>query len=207
MTTFSLLSYVLLVALIPLTGALLAITPWLMRRNECFAVTIPADKQRDPRLVALKRRYTKQVALITVALTVVAAIVFALFGKDANISEGALVATMVVGTLAPIVISFALMLKSRREVQAIKAAEGWFAPRQQAAAIVAEEDAPSAISLAWNLLYIPICVGTVALGAALYPSMPEVIPMKINFAGEVVSSMPKGPGVIGFPVLLTAFMA
>ena len=29
------------------TGLLLAFTPYLMRRNECFAVTVPASAQSD----------------------------------------------------------------------------------------------------------------------------------------------------------------
>lgn len=206
MTTFSLISYILLIAIIPLTGGLLAITPWLMRRNECFAVTVPAGKQNDSRLVALKRRYTKQVALLTVAFSVLVAVVFAVISRNESVSEAALAGTLIVGIMAPIAISFALMLQNRRKVQAIKAAEGWFAPRQEAAAVVAEEDVPGAISLAWNLLYIPICVGSVALGTALYPSMPDVIPLQVNFAGEISNTMPKGPGVIAFPVLITAFI-
>ena len=35
-------------------GLLLAFTPYLMRSNECFAVTVSSSAQKDPRLVALK---------------------------------------------------------------------------------------------------------------------------------------------------------
>lgn len=36
-------------------GLLLAFTPYLMRRNECFAVTAPTSVQDDPRLISLKK--------------------------------------------------------------------------------------------------------------------------------------------------------
>lgn len=51
-------------------GLLLAFTPYLMRRNECFAVTIPAFAQNDPRLAYLKKRYAVIMAIITALSTI-----------------------------------------------------------------------------------------------------------------------------------------
>lgn len=208
MTLFSAASLIMLIALIPLTGGLLAATPWLMRRNECFAVTVPAGKQNDPRLVALKRRYTKSVAILTGAFSILAAVLLVpnfVGGGEEN--EALIAAVVTVGVFAPVLLAFALMLSSRRKVQAIKAQEGWFAERQQVAAYVLEEDVPGPISLAWNLLYLPILVAVLALDFALYPSMPDAIPMQMSFSGEVTSTMPKGLGVFAFPALFIAFMA
>lgn len=52
------------------TGLLLAFTPYLMRRNECFAVTVPASAQSNPRLVALKKQYTLVMSVLTAIATV-----------------------------------------------------------------------------------------------------------------------------------------
>ena len=52
-------------------GLLLAFTPYLMRRNECFAVTVPASAQTDPRLVELKKRYATIMLVATAVFTVV----------------------------------------------------------------------------------------------------------------------------------------
>ena len=210
MAPYTIIMFVMLIAVIPITGGLLAATPWLMRRNECFAVTVPAGKQNDPRLVALKRGYSQTLAVLTVVLSVAAAAFFASAFAGAGggeVSEGTLTAAITAGVLLPIIVAFALMLSARRKVQAIKAQEGWFAERQQVTAVVAEEDVPGAISLAWNLLYLPILVATMALALAFYPSMPDAIPMQVNFAGEVTTTMPKGPGVFAFPALFIAFMA
>ena len=209
MTLYTIIMFAMLFAVVPVTGGLLAVTPWLMRRNECFAVTVPAGKQNDPRLVAIKRDYSKKMGVLTAVLSVLAAAFFAYYlGGASEVGEGLLVAVITLGTLLPIIVGFALMLSNRRKVQAIKAQDGWFAERQQVTAIVAEEeDVPGAISLAWNLLYLPILVGTFALTLIFYPQMPDLIPMKVNFAGEVTSTMPKGPGVFAFPILFVAFMA
>ena len=209
--TMIVVGLVLLAFLVPATGGLLAATPWLMRRNECFAVTVPAGKQNDPRLMALKRSYTKTMVMVTVLFSLVAGapIVLALLegAGSATVNEALFTTCLLVGVLAPLLVSFALMLKYRRQVQAIKVQERWFAERQQAVALVVEEDVPRPLSLAWNLLYVPVLLVAVGLALALYPLMPEEIPMHWNLAGEVDSVMPKGPGVIGFPALLTVFMA
>lgn len=208
MTIFSSLSFILLIAIIPITGGLLAATPWLMRRNECFAVTVPAGRQNDERLLALKRRYSKSMLIVTALFTVLVAVAFAVeLGSSNGINETSLGVIVMVGVLAPVAISFALMLRGRRAVQEIKKAEGWFAERQQAVALAAEEDVPGAVSLAWNLLYIPIALASVALAGVLYPTMPDAIPMQVNFSGEVTTTMQKGPGVFAFPLLFTAFLA
>ncbi|MBQ3106411.1 MAG: DUF1648 domain-containing protein [Eggerthellaceae bacterium] len=184
--------------MVPLTGGLLAATPWLMRRNECFAVTVPAGKQKDPRLLALKRNYTKAVVIVTAICTVAAAIPLVDLAKGRPLNEALFTWLLILALLVPIASSFALMLRARRKVQAVKAEEGWTAARQQVAAIVVEEDAPQPVSLAWNLLYVPIMTGVAGLALALYPSMPDVLPMHMNFMGEVDSVVEKGPGAILF---------
>ena len=41
--------------LMPVIGAFMAITPYLMRRGEVFTVTVPTSEQHDPYVVGLKR--------------------------------------------------------------------------------------------------------------------------------------------------------
>lgn len=184
-------------------GLLLAFTPYLMRRNECFAVTVPAAVQHDPRLVALKRRYAMAMLVLTVAATVASLAAGTLMVSGRNVSGTALLCAAL---LIPVVVSFVLMLRNRRRVVALKRSEGWEARRHQTTASVAEEDLPGAIPLAWDLVYAPIILGTVCLGLALYPSMPEQLPMHTDFAGNVNRYVPKTLGsAIGFPVASEAF--
>lgn len=108
----------------------------------------------------------------------------------------------------PIAASFVLMLRNRQKVAILKRAEGWQAKGGHAAALTAEEDLPQALSLAWNLLYIPVVLATIALGLALYPSMPDMLPMHADFEGNVNDYAPKTLGsAIGFPVLIEVFLA
>lgn len=195
----------MLAALTLCVGLLLAFTPYLMRRNECFAVTVPSAAQKDPRLVALKRRYAATMAALTAAATAVSLAAGALIVSGRDAVGTALECAAI---FAPVLFSFVLMLRNRREVIRIKRAEGWQAHRKQAVAIVAEEDMPNALPLAWNLLHVPVILATACIGFLLYPSMPDMLPMHADFAGNVNGYAPKTIGsAIGFPVLFEVFIA
>ena len=188
----------------------MAATPYLMPKRECFAVTIPEAAQQDEQLRGYKRKFALWCAALTVLCTGIMAVAAApVMGAPADSSSyGALVGTLIGSTLAVTLVPFCFMLYFRKKVMALKRERGWFAPRQEATALVAEDDVPHAISLAWNLLYIPVVLVIVAIGVVAYPSMPDMIPMHADFAGNVNDYEPKSIGVVfGFPVLTVLFLA
>lgn len=63
----ALLGFVLL--FVPITGGLMAATPYLMPKRECFAVTIPDAASNDPEIKHLKRSYFTIVIVATLAFT------------------------------------------------------------------------------------------------------------------------------------------
>ncbi len=192
----------LLVAMLPLTGLLLAATPFLMPKSEAFAVTVPAAEAHNPFILDCKRRYALIVGAATAGLTI-AGVAAALSGD-----EGLVVGVMVVGVLLLCLGGYGLMLHFRSRVRVYKRDQGWRPCGARSSAAVAEDPArlPHAISLKWNLLYLPVMAVTFALCAALYPAMPDQIPMQMSFDGEISSWMPKGLGVFAFPLLFEAFV-
>lgn len=211
--TDSLTLMVFLIAIVLLSGAILAATPWFMKKNECFAVTIPESAQADVRFLAFRKRYAAAVLAVTlicaVALGVVSNVVL---GKMSSATDAAslnaiLAAAIVAAATIPLIASFALMLHYRKRVKAIKREEGWKAERDEAVALIGFEEAPAPPSLAWNVVYVPIVLITLALGLALYPSTPDLVPTHIDFAGNVNQWTPKGPALIAFPLLVEVFMA
>ena len=211
--TDSLTLMVFLIAIVLLSGAILAATPWFMKKNECFAVTIPESAQADVRFLAFRKRYAAAVLAVTlicaVALGVVSNVVL---GKMSSATDAAslnaiLAAAIVAAATIPLIASFALMLHYRKKVKAIKREEGWKAERDEAVALIGFEEAPAPPSLAWNVVYVPIVLITLALGLALYPSTPDLVPTHIDFAGNVNQWTPKGPALIAFPLLVEVFMA
>ena len=134
----------------PVIGAFMAITPYLMRRGEVFTVTVPTSEQHDPYVVGLKRRYAAIVGSATAVFTVIG------FASAAMGNAGGVLGALIVGSLAVTAGGYALMLAFRAKMSAYKAKRGWTADAQESVAVVGEQPVPRAISLKWNLLYLPI---------------------------------------------------
>ncbi len=190
----------LVVLLIPMVGVLMALPPFLMRRGEVFAVTVPTAAQDDPFVKSLKRRYAAMVGAATAVLTA-AGVACALARNEQGI-----VWIMVGGSLVLCVGGYALMLRYRAKMQAHKRAQGWVAEAQEAVAVVGEQPVPRAVSLKWSWLYVPIMLVTAAIGIVGYDSMPDMVPMQMGFDGTVSRWEPKGPGIVAFPVIIQVFL-
>lgn len=189
------------VALVPLTGIMTIVTPFLMRRGEVFAVTVPDTAAHDPYLRRLKRCYALIMSALTAVLTAVGA--FGAFTGDAGLA----LAVLCVGMLLLCVGSYGLMLYFRAKVQSYKKEQGWQASARESVAVVGDAPVPRAVSLKWNLLYLPVIVVTLAIGAVGYAQMPDLIPQHMNFQGEVTEYMEKTPFTILVPALIVAFVA
>lgn len=189
------------VALVPLTGIMTIVTPFLMRRGEVFAVTVPDTAAHDPYLRRLKRRYALLMATLTAILTAVGA--FGAFTGDAGLA----LAVLCVGMLLLCIGSYGLMLYFRSKVRSYKKEQGWQASARESVAVVGDAPVPRAVSLKWNLLYLPVIAVTLAIGAVGYAQMPDLIPQHMNFQGEVTEYMEKTPFTILVPALIVAFVA
>ena len=195
----ALINLFILVILV-ITGALLAVTPWLMRARECFAVTVPAEAQDDPAIRRLKRLY----AGIMIAVTVVLSLASAVLLVGGHFEAMTVVATG--GMLGLSVLSVGLMLWCRSKVQAIKRERGWQAVGSKASAVVVEGAMPHAVSLGWQLINVPIVAATLAIGLLGYSSMPDMVPIHMGFNGEVNGWVSKSLKVILYAPLLQIFM-
>ncbi len=190
-----------LIATIPLVGAMMAITPLLQPNGQAFSISVPEVAQSDPGIRVLKHRFVTIIAALTAILTLVA-VVFCLMG-----SMKAVMALVVAGSLAPLVAGYGLIVRYRRRVQAIKRERGWRAEAQQRVAEIGEgaEDAPRAISLAWNWLYAPVILLTVGVAIAGYPVMPAQIPVHVDFPVPSPTSRRKARRLPRFPLRSSYF--
>ena len=181
-----------------LSGCLIAATPWLTRGREAFAVSVPETAQEDPRIRSMRRVYLVCILIISA----VSALIALAFSSTHPLAMAAVVC-------APVAAGFALMLAFRARVRAIKRAEGWEtrAARLSTVAGAAEANAPRPLPLAWNLLYLPVILATLALSLALYPAMPDPVPVHFDAAGVADDYMAKGWQVAAMPIAVQTFMA
>ena len=135
--------------IVPFVGAFMAATPYLMRRGEVFAVTVPTSAQGDPFVKALKRRYAAIVGGATAVLTAVG------LGCAMAGAAGGVMGTLVVGSLALTAGGYGLMLAFRAKMVAYKRERGWEADAQEAVAVVGEQPVPHAISVSGTCCTCP----------------------------------------------------
>lgn len=194
-------------AIVLFVGLTLTMTPWLMPKTECFTVTVPHGARNEEPLRGLLRSYTCWMVAITALCVLAWPATLALGRIDVTTRSGEFVLTLLlfVTTFAPIIASFVLMLSYRARVKAVKQERGWTA-EHAAAAFVGTEDFPKPLSLAWNLLYLPLIGGLAAFTLSHYDQFPSQIPMNIDLAGNVTSSVPKSPLTVLFPTFFVAFM-
>ena len=198
----SVLVIVSFVLIILAAGASMAAMPWLEARDQCFAVTIPPAVSKDPALEGERRAYASKVVLLADVCGVIVGVACA-----SNKTGHAAVAALLAATVALVAVPFALMLATRRNVQALKAKRGWHAERQVRVAAIGETDLPRPLPLALELLHLPIALLALGLGLALLPSMPERIPIHFDIAGHADGWVDRGPEAIATPVIIIAFMA
>ncbi len=201
MKSSAILFNILLIILLILPGALLALTPWLVKSNECFTVTIPKDAVDDPRLKMFRRNYALWMGITTGIFTVAATVL-----STTNMNFAAMI-VLSVSPLVLCVLSFGLMLRYRARVRAIKTSDNWTEPFSETAVAVANEDLPKTPSLKWNLLYLIVIAATLVISYLGYGLMPERIPMHAGFDGTINGWADRTPWVILIPVLIQAFLA
>lgn len=182
-----------------LSGALLAVVPWLTRRREAFAVTVPESAQADPRIARMRHVYLAVLLAVSLAC---AAGAYALSAAADPLALSAL-------ACAPALLGFLLMLLFRSRVRAIKRSEGWEARAQRTAAVAgpAERNVPRPLPLTWDLLYLPVILATLAVTVALYPTMPDPVPVHFDATGAPDDYLAKGWQVIAMPMAVQAFLA
>lgn len=195
---FALLGFVLL--FVPITGCLMAATPYLMPKRECFAVTIPDAASSDPEIRHLKRSYFVIVIATTIGLT-------ALCGVCIPVSpERAFLPALVVSVLILCFGSYGLMLHFRQKTLALKRARGWEAQSAKRVGFVAEEPAPKPLAQKWDLLFLIPIVLTGLVCLVGYPLMPERIATNVDLSGQVSHWMDKTPLTAAFPFLVVVFL-
>ena len=201
------LIYLMFCTMVLFVGLILAVTPWLMPQTECFSVTVPHGARKEEPLRGFMRSYTLWMAALTAVCTLAWPVALTVSPVDLTTRSGeaALTLLLLVTIFVPLIASFALMLHFRSRVKAVKQERGWTA-EHAAAAFVGTEDFPKPLSLAWNLLYLPLIGGLAAFTFTHYDQFPSQIPMNIDLAGNVGSTVPKSPLTVLFPTFLVAFM-
>ncbi|UNT00694.1 DUF5808 domain-containing protein [Streptomyces tubbatahanensis] len=164
-----LVSSLLNAGLLLLLGAALYAAPsaLLNPKTVPFGVRVPPSRAEDPQVGAVRRRYRAAVLWATAVATAAAA------------GEGALlegVAAVVVTGLLLCAVAAVVWLRAHRALAEAKKREQWYAGlRQGVVADTSLRTDPVRVPWAWSVPSGLVIAATVAVGAAVYPALPDTL--------------------------------
>jgi uncharacterized membrane protein len=185
-----------------LLAVLMIAMPAIVPRTVPLGVTIPPARTADPAVRSTILRYRLgQVVAGVIAIAVGAVLAFT-----------APVAGVILPTFVFLALSVAVYLVARRRIVAAKHEGDWY--RGVAVQRSAEVTAPvhHHLSIVWPIVAIVAFAAETAIGVALYPRLPDPMPVHFNAAGIADRYEPKSiwsvfsvlPIAVGVAVLLFA---
>jgi uncharacterized membrane protein len=195
--------------IVVLIGAMFFAMPWLTRPTIPLGVSIPSTRVGHPAVTGAVKRYRIGMVSVTLGAVVVGIL--------------ATVLTPLVAALLPILVMLAgtltVYLTSRRRIQQAKRDGDWYrdVPVRLAATITTVDRPRVAPALGWYIAAAAVLLGAIVIGAAVYDSLPNPIPIHWNSTGvadrfaakdiwSVFGPILLGIGVVALLFVLAVFM-
>jgi len=177
----------LLVIFVPLV-IVLAITPYLVRRTECFGVSIPSDVFDRAELKAMRKKFAWTNLMFGVLC---AAITFSFPNQLAWLAPVAITSYLV--------FHFIVYLRFHFQMKKLKEMSNWLDTKKQAIVIDLEfQNKRPIVSNMWYLIGGFFTLATVVCTFVFYDRIPETIPMQYDFQGNVTTTATKSIGSVLF---------
>lgn len=179
-------------------AAMFLVMPAMVRRTLPLGVSVPQSHVNDPVVRSSIRTYRSGI----VAAWVVSVLVSALASP---VSPQLVLAVM---PLLFIALSGAVYVVTRRSITAAKREGAWY---EGATTRLVADASPRRVghpSVAWLVASVLVVWVTIAIGVAVYPSLPAVIPVHWGGAGQVNGTAPKSVwSVFGVPLITLGVIA
>ncbi len=177
-----------------LMGVMFFAMPSLTRPTIPLGVSVPSERVGDPVVIGAVKRYRVGVAVVA-SVSLVLAVAFAAVAP---------VAATVIPILVMLVGVLAVYLSSRRTIQRAKHDGDWYrdVPVRLTATITAPPRERSAPALAWYVGGTVVLMAAVVVGALVYDTLPDPVPVHWNAGGVANGYAPKGIWSVFGPVLL-----
>lgn len=194
---------ILLTALIvALLGGILLLLPRMARPTVPFGVRVPDSHVDAPAVRQAASAYYRGV-IVTMLVVAVALIAITPITSPGVVLTAA--------SLLPIAAWLVPYLSARRTVLAAKRSERWYeGVRQTVAADTSWRVSPPVYPWQWAIPAVVIALATVAIGIAVYPSLPDRIATRFNLGGDPVqftnTTAWSAFGLVGIALLLTALL-
>ena len=187
-----------------LIGAMFFIMPWLTRPTIPLGVSIPSTRVGEPVVARAVKRYRIGMISVTLGAVLVGLLSAALAPLVAALLP---ILVMLAGTLV-------VYLTSRRLIQQAKRDGDWYhdVPVRLAATVTSADRPRIAPALGWYVAGIVVLMAAIVIGAAIYDSLPNPIPVHWDangvadrFAAKDIWSV-FGPILLGIVVVAFLFL-
>ncbi|MFB5662986.1 DUF1648 domain-containing protein [Alteribacillus sp. HJP-4] len=185
--TFNALIVVLSMVLLPV-ALILTCIPYLTRKTESFGVSIPEKVYNTEPLRMIRNRYVRSMLLLTIVT--VGGFIWA--GSMLSANEETLSMVFAAVILLLLFLSFGVYLKFHYEMKRLKKESNWTQDKTQEVLVRTDFRAQRLIySNLWYVIPFAITILTTILTALFYDRLPNILTMKVNFAGEVTNAVEK----------------
>lgn len=196
--------FVLSALMVALVAVVLLITPAVVQPTLPLGVSVPADRAHEPVVRVAVRRFRLGVVAALVLSLLVAVLLAAI--------------APVAGTIVPVIVMLLLgytaYATSRARIRRAKRDEGWYdnVPVRISADVTPAGASRPPIAPAWYLVSLVIIAVIAAVGVALYPTLPDPLPIHWNAAGHIDGYADKsiwsvfGPLLIGAALVVLLFL-
>ncbi|MBM0065492.1 DUF1648 domain-containing protein [Alkalicoccobacillus gibsonii] len=182
---------------------ILASTPYLTRKTESFGVSIPESVYGENQLQNMRRRYAQCMVILSVILMggfTGGVLMLSLHEETIGIFFAVAIILFVIG-------AFFVYLKFHRDMKELKKNANW--ARERAQKIVVRTDFRSeriTYSNMWYIVPVLMVLLTTVLTAIFYDRLPALLPLQVNFAGEVTHAVEKSYRAAFFMPIMQSYL-
>jgi uncharacterized membrane protein len=154
-------------------------TPYFIRKNISFGISVPENEYHDPHLKALRHIYTFGCLVVGLILAATSSFSYVLINADNTMW------IQLASIFLYLFLSLIFYFYVRTKVKSIKRESKWQVDSKAVAEISDKTARNTNLHTAWYLLYLVVIAITILAAVFKYPSLPEQIPMHYTIAGEV----------------------
>ncbi|MFB7155729.1 DUF1648 domain-containing protein [Lysinibacillus sp. NPDC056232] len=176
--------WISIILFIPIFISLIGMPYWT-RRTESFGVSIPSDVYMDEKLKKMRKQYASAMTAFSIVILFIFYFIVGKYSPNDGETMGIVLSITILGFM---IISFLIYLVFHKQMKQLKEKEKWNEQRQQKIVLQTNFYQQKLIhSNYWFLIAFALVAVTLFITFTQYGRIPERIPMKYDFFGEVTN--------------------
>ncbi|MGE8204216.1 DUF1648 domain-containing protein [Heyndrickxia sp. NPDC080065] len=177
--------FIVFFTVIPIT-IITMIIPYITRKTECFGVSIPEEIYSSKELIVMRKKYVFLTGILSLIICIFVFISW-LIGN-----ENWVIQSLLVSIIGFSIGSFLIYLKFHNQMKKLKASNDWRKSKTQSISIDTRfHSQKKTYSNGWLLISFVIAIASIIITILFYKEIPNRMPMKYDFKGNVTNWVDK----------------